>query len=97
MLIGKVVGTCVATVKDQKLEGLKMLLVQQVNPKGESLGQMVVAIDSVGAGIHETVLFASGSSARQTETTNNKPVDAVIMAIVDTLEINGDTIFQKDA
>lgn len=97
MVIGRVVGTCVATVKEPKLSGMKMLLVQPVTPKGENTGSMVVAIDAVGAGLHETVLFASGSSARQTEITNNKPVDAVIMAIVDTLEINGDLVFQKDA
>lgn len=96
MIIGKVVGTCVATVKDSKLEGLKMLLVQPVTPKIESQGAMVVAIDSVGAGIGEVVLFAAGSSARQTEATNNKPVDAVIMAIVDTLEVNNELTFQKD-
>ena len=96
MIIGKVVGTCVATVKDPKLEGLKMLLVQPVTPQGANVGTMVVAIDAVGAGVHETVLFASGSSARQTEATNNRPVDAVIMAIVDTLELDGNVTFQKD-
>ena len=95
MTIGKVVGTCVATVKDPKLEGLKMLLVQPVSPKGESQGNLVVAIDSVGAGLHETILFASGSSARQTEVTNNKPVDAVIMAIVDNLVVNDEVVFSK--
>ncbi|MBK9293506.1 MAG: EutN/CcmL family microcompartment protein [Oligoflexia bacterium] len=96
MIIGKVIGTCVATVKDSKLEGLKMLLVQPVSPKIENQGSMVVAIDSVGAGIGEVVLYASGSSARQTEATNNKPVDAVIMAIVDTLEVNNEVTFQKE-
>jgi microcompartment protein CcmK/EutM len=96
MVIGKVVGTCVATVKDSKLEGLTMLLVQPVTPKIENSGAMIVAIDSVGAGVGEVVLYASGSSARQTEATNNKPVDAVIMAIVDTLELNNEVAFQKD-
>ncbi len=95
MLIGKVVGTCVATVKDPKLTGLKMLLVQPTTPTGENSGAMIVAIDSVGAGVGEVILFASGSSARQTEATNNKPVDAVIMAIVDTLVLNDEVAFGK--
>jgi microcompartment protein CcmK/EutM len=96
MNLGRVVGTCVATRKDEKLEGMKMLVVQQTDVHGKGSGGVVVAIDSVGAGVGELVLFASGSSARQTQMTQNKPVDAVIMAIVDTLELDGETTFQKD-
>ncbi len=96
MLLGRVVGTCVATQKDEKLEGLKLLVVQQTDAHGKNAGGVVVAVDSVGAGLHETVLFASGSSARQTQVTKDKPVDAVIMAIVDTVEVNGDVTFQKE-
>jgi microcompartment protein CcmK/EutM len=96
MLIGRVVGTCVATRKDEKLEGMKMLVVQQTDSSGKSNGGVVVAIDSVGAGTGEIVLFASGSSARQTQTTKDKPVDAVIMAIVDAIEMNSEITFQKD-
>jgi microcompartment protein CcmK/EutM len=96
MLIGRVVGTCVATRKDEKLEGMTMLIVQQTDVSGKNTGGVVVAIDSVGAGTGELVLFAVGSSARQTQTTQNKPVDAVIMAIVDTLELSSDITFQKD-
>jgi microcompartment protein CcmK/EutM len=96
MLLGRVVGTCVATRKDEKLEGMKMLVVQQTDASGKNAGGVVVAIDSVGAGVDELVLFASGSSARQTQLTQNKPVDAVIMAIVDTLEFNGEVTFRKE-
>ena len=96
MVLGKVVGTCVATQKDEKLTGLKLLVVQQTDSSGKSVGGIVVAVDSVGAGLGEMVLFASGSSARQTQMTKDKPVDAVIMAIVDTVEVNGQTTFQKE-
>ncbi len=95
MLFGKITGTVVSTMKDKKLEGLRFLLVQVVDPDGKLMPQYVVAADSVGAGIDETVLFATGSSARQTEKTDNKPVDAVIMAIVDTWDVNGKTIYDK--
>ena len=96
MIIGRVVGTCVATRKDEKLEGMKLLVVQQTDVMGKNAGGVVVAVDSVGAGLHEIVLMASGSSARQTQTTQNKPVDAVIMGIVDTLELNGEVTFRKE-
>ena len=96
MLLGRVVGTCVATRKDEKLEGMKLLVVRQTDVNGKDAGPAVVAVDSVGAGLGEVVLFASGSSARQTQLTQNKPVDAVIMAIVDTLEMGGEVTFQKD-
>jgi microcompartment protein CcmK/EutM len=96
MNIGRVVGTCVATRKDEKLEGMKMLIVQQADALGKASGGVVVAIDAVGAGTGELVLFALGSSARQTSLTKDKPVDAVVMAIVDTLELNSEITFQKD-
>ena len=96
MIIGKIVGTCVASHKDEKLTGLKLLVVQQVDASGKNSGGVIVAVDSVGAGLHETVLCASGSSARQTQMTKDKPVDAVIMAIVDTVEVGGEITFQKE-
>ena len=89
------VGTVVATRKEQTLEGLKLLLVRHVDAEGQETGGFVVAADAVGAGPGEVVLVASGSSARQTQVTNNRPVDAVIMAIVDTWEIGGDTKYKK--
>ena len=89
MQLGKVIGTVVATRKDEKLVGLKFYLVEFVDLEGIPTGNFVVAVDSVGAGAGEIVLTAAGSSARQTSTTKDKPVDAVIMAIVDILEIDG--------
>lgn len=95
MQLGKIVGTVVASQKDQQLEGLKFHLVQVTDLTGEVSGKPIVAVDSVGAGVGELILFASGSSARQTEVTNNRPVDAVIMAIVDLVEVGGETLFRK--
>ena len=95
MQLGKVVGTVVATHKEQTLEGLKFMLVRQVDIDGQETGGFVVAADAVGAGPGELVLVASGSSARQTQATNNRPVDAVIMAIVDTWEIGRVTKYKK--
>ncbi|MFA6409047.1 MAG: EutN/CcmL family microcompartment protein [Gammaproteobacteria bacterium] len=95
MQLGKVVGTVVATRKDEKLEGLKMLLVKYINVDGSFTGAFVVAVDSVGAGKDEVVLVAAGSSARQTDITKDKPVDTVIMAIVDTVEVDGKIVYNK--
>ena len=95
MTLGKVVGTVVATHKEQTLEGLKFMLVRQVDTDGQETGGFVVAADAVGAGPGELVLVASGSSARQTQATNNPPVDAVIMAIVDTWEVGRETKYKK--
>lgn len=95
MNVGKVVGTVVASRKDPKLEGLKLLLVQQTDLTGGAKGGLVVAVDSVGAGVGELVLTCAGSSARQTEVTQNRPVDAVVMAIVDQIEAGGEVTFNK--
>jgi microcompartment protein CcmK/EutM len=95
MIVGKIVGTVVSTRKDPKLEGLKLMVVQQTDLAGSPKGGQVVAIDSVGAGVGEIVLCASGSSARQTDSTQNRPVDTVIMAIVDTIEVGNEVVFQK--
>ncbi len=95
MLIARVVGSAVSTIKDEKLTGLKLLVVREVTPSNELTGKPLVAIDAVGAGEGELVLIASGSSARQTTATNNKPVDAVIMAILDSLEVEGELTYVK--
>lgn len=97
MHFGKVVGTVWATRKDEKLENLKFLLVEELGARGESSGSHVVAIDAVGAGPGEVVLIATGSAARQTIQTDGRPADAVIMAIVDSWDIDGDIVFRKDA
>ena len=97
MIIGKVVGTVVATRKEEELTGLKFLAVSPIDLKtGEVSAGGVIAVDAVGAGVGEVVLYASGSSARQTIVTQNRPVDATIMAIVDTYEVSGDVLYQKD-
>ena len=88
MVLGKVIGNVWATRKDQKLTGLKLLIVRSVDLDYKEKETFVVAADSVGAGVGEIVLYCTGSSARQTEATENRPVDAVIMAIVDKLEKN---------
>lgn len=97
MNVGRVVGTVVASRKDPKLEGSKLLVVHQTDLTGDpkSGNSQVIAVDSVGAGVGELVLYAAGSSARQTESTQNRPVDAVIMAIVDEIEAGGEVTYQK--
>ena len=95
MNIGKVVGTIVASQKDEKLTGAKLLIVRQVELDGSETGSFVVAIDAVGAGEGEMVLYASGSSARQTPITKDRPADAVIMAIVDSIEVGGKLLYNK--
>ncbi|NNE35763.1 MAG: EutN/CcmL family microcompartment protein [Rhodothermales bacterium] len=87
MILGKVVGTVWATRKDDQLTGMKFQIVQEVELDYTLKTKFVVAVDSVGAGVGEIVLIAQGSSARQTELTKNKPVDAVITAIVDKLDV----------
>ncbi len=88
MLLGKVIGTVWSTRKDEKLVGSKFLIVRRLDVNKKAKDDFVVAVDSVGAGVGEVVLYASGSSARQTTFTKDKPVDAVIMAIVDKLDIS---------
>jgi microcompartment protein CcmK/EutM len=93
--LAKVLGTVVATEKDAKLQGFKFLMLGLWGHDNKPAGGSVVAVDAVGAGVGEMVLFASGSSARQTVATDNKPVDAVVMAIVDSWEIEGDEKYRK--
>jgi microcompartment protein CcmK/EutM len=94
--MGKVIGTVVATRKDEDLEGLKFLIVSGCDFDGKIKGPTLVAADAVGAGLGEVVLYATGSSARQTILTHNKPVDATIMAIVDLVEVHGVKRYQKN-
>jgi len=89
VFLGKVIGTIWSTKKDEKLVGAKFLIVKKLDLKLGEKNDFVVAVDSVGAGEGEVVLVATGSSSRQTDFTKDKPVDAVIMAIVDKLDIPG--------
>jgi len=92
MFLGKVIGNVVATQKDPKFLGMKLLLVQPYVSRDAGLvvsGSSIVAVDSVGAGEGECILFTQGSSARLTPGTREAPVDAVIVGIVDTIEVGG--------
>ena len=95
MILAKVAGTVVATQKEPSMEGRKFLLLRQIDLDGKKTGGFVVAVDAVGAGIEEIVLYASGSSARQTIMTEKRPCDAVIMAIVDNWEVEGQLKYKK--
>jgi microcompartment protein CcmK/EutM len=95
MLIARVIGTTVSTIKDEKLQGKKLLIVRQTDERGAPSGKPFVAIDTVDAGVGDLVLTAAGSSARQTTITKDTPVDAVIMAVIDSLEVEGVMTFVK--
>ncbi len=95
MLIARVIGTTVSTIKDEKLVGRKLLIVRPTDETGAPAGKPYVAIDTVDAGVGDLVLTAAGSSARQTNITKDTPVDAVIMAIIDSLEVEGKVVFRK--
>src|SRR3990172_8393902 len=90
MLLGKVVGTLVATRKEPSLEGIKFLVLRQLDIGAAETRGSRGAADAVGAGLGEVVLYATGSSARMTRVTDQRPCDGVIMAIVDQLEVDGE-------
>ena len=96
MLIARVIGTTVSTIKDEKIIGRKLLILRQTDETGKPIGKPYVAVDTVNAGVGDLVLTAHGSSARQTEITDKRPVDAVIMAMIDSLEVDGKVTFQKE-
>jgi microcompartment protein CcmK/EutM len=100
MVLGKVIGTLVASRKEPTLDGLKLLVVRACDVDGSispsATGAIVIAVDAVGAGIGEVVLYVAGSSARQTTVTKDRPVDATIMAIVDEIAIDGERRYVKD-
>ena len=97
MRLGNVVGMVVSTVKDENLQGLKLLVVEDADVYGRGKGTHYVAVDAVGAGRGELVLTAAGSSTRQTALTKDRPVDAVVMAIVETVEAEGEITYRKTA
>ena len=88
MILARVVGSVVATRKDARLEGNKLLIVRPITPDGKEEGGYLVAVDTVGAGSRETVLIVSGSSARMAEGCKDKPVDSSIIGIVDTVHMH---------
>jgi microcompartment protein CcmK/EutM len=95
MLIARVVGSAVSTVKSAELRGLKLLVLREATPADELVGDPFVAVDGVGAGEGELVLVARGGAPRQTPETSDRPVDAIIMAILDSLEVDGTVSFRK--
>ena len=97
MFLGKVIGTVWSTRKDENLVGAKFLIVRKLDLDLNEKTDFVVAVDSVGAGEGEVVLVATGSSSRQTHFTQDKPVDAVIMAIVDKLDIAVKQLLEDNA
>ena len=88
MFIARILGTVVATRKDEKLEGFKLLVVQPIDPSGKDNSNPVVAVDTVSAGAGERVLVVTGSSARMTLSTKDTPVDAAIVGIIDTVSLD---------
>lgn len=95
MLIARVIGTTVSTIKEPTLEGRKLLILRQAGVDGEPTGKPYVAVDTLDAGVGDLVLTAHGSSGRQTEITKNRPVDAVIMAVIDHLSVGNQITYQK--
>jgi ethanolamine utilization protein EutN len=87
LILARIVGTVVATRKDPRLVSTKLLVARQIDPRGKSEGAYLVAVDTVDAGVGETVLIVSGSSARMASGMKDCPVDAAIVGIIDTVEI----------
>ena len=95
MKIARVIGTTISTIKDEKVRGSKLLILRQTDETGEFIGKSFVAVDLVDAGVDDLVLTGEGSSARQTYQTKDCPVDAVVIAVIDHLEVDGEVVFRK--
>lgn len=95
MRIAKVLGTVVSTQKDLSLQGTKFLLVQRVDHEGQLLPEYDVAADCVGAGVDEWVLISQGSAARQLPEYSQRPLDALVIAIIDTVSVAGGRLYSK--
>ena len=97
MLLARVTGTVVSTRKDPKIEGIRFMMLEKLDPTTmQGKKDFVVAMDTVGAGPGEVVFYVAGSSARMTAVTDGRPSDAAITAIVDTVELDGRAVYQKD-
>ena len=94
MKIARVIGTTISTIKDEKVRGSKLLILRQTDEAGELIGKSYVAVDLVDAGFDDLVLTGHGSSARQTYQTKDCPVDAVVIAVIDHLEVDGEVVFR---
>src|ERR1700676_3273511 len=88
MILGRIVGTVVSTRKDPRLEGKKLLVVKPISPEGADESGYLVAVDTVDSGFRETVLVVTGSSARMAAECKDRPVDAAIVGVVDTVQLD---------
>ncbi|HEY9647502.1 MAG TPA: EutN/CcmL family microcompartment protein [Chroococcidiopsis sp.] len=95
MQIAKVCGTVVSTQKEPSLRGVKFLLVQFLNEEGEPVSDYEVAADSIGAGINEWVLVSRGSAARQSPSNESRPLDALVIGIIDTVSVDNRRLYSK--
>ncbi len=95
MLIARVRGSAVSTVKDPSLTGFKLLLVQETDESGTARGDIFVAVDGVGAGTGELVLVATGSAARYGERTRDQASDALVVGVLDSMDVDGSVTFRK--
>lgn len=95
MLIARVVGSAVSTAKDLSLTGHKLLLVQETDASGEVTGSVFVAVDGAGSGTGELVLVVTGSAARFAKDTRDKPVDALVVGVLDSMDIDGSDVYRK--
>jgi microcompartment protein CcmK/EutM len=96
MRIALVIGSTISTIKDASISGRKLLIVRNTDTAGKVIGEPYVAVDTVSAGTGDLVLVTDGSSARYTNQTNNAPVDAVIVGVIDSLELSGKVTYRKE-
>lgn len=95
MQIARVRGTVVSTQKEPSLLGVKFLLLQLIDAEGQPLPEYEVAADGIGAGADEWVLVSRGSAARQTTGSETRPLDAVVVGIIDTISVDGSRLYSK--
>jgi microcompartment protein CcmK/EutM len=95
MKIARVVGSAISTIEDVKIKDTKLLICRPTDQYGDDIGKAYVAVDLVDSGVGDLVLTCHGSAARQTYLTKDTPVDAVIMAVIDHLEVDGEFVFRK--
>ena len=95
MKIALVIGSTISTIKDNAINGRKLLIVRDADTAGNEKGEPYVAVDTVSAGTGDLVLITDGSSARYTNQTTNAPVDAVIVGVIDSLEMSGTVTYRK--
>jgi len=96
MKIALVIGSTISTIKDEVIRGRKLLIVRDADTAGKATGEPYIAVDTVGAGTGDLVMVTDGSSARYTNQTTNAPVDAVIVGVIDSLEMAGNVTYRKE-